>query len=171
MTRRPKDRRPIGGGGARNPASLANLQPGRGAAGPGNSRALSHGAYSAQLLADVSAEVQELMAALAAAAPVREVGGELPAADLVAVEVAARALKRYRHIAAWCDTYGRITERTGEVKPAAVLEGQAERSLREAIDSLGMSPVSRARLGLDVARSFDLAAHWARAAEEDRRDG
>ena len=32
--------------------------------------------------------------------------------------------------------------------------------------ALGMTPRSRVRLGLDVARGFDLAQHW--ATEEER---
>ena len=64
---------------------LANL---RLAAPVGNLRAVRHGGRSELLLRDVDAEVRELMDALGDAAPVRE-GGELPEADVAAVEVAA----------------------------------------------------------------------------------
>lgn len=64
----------------------------------GNARALVHGGRSELLLRDVEAEVAELAAALGDAAPVRDPDGGLPAADLIAVEAAARALKRYRHL-------------------------------------------------------------------------
>jgi hypothetical protein len=130
MSRRRKSDRPIGGGGARNPASLANLR----SAPPaplGHTRSLIHGGRSEVLLRDVDAEVRELMDALGEAAPVRE-DGHLPVADVVAVEVAARALKRYRHLASWLDAHGRIKEKTGGVKSAAELELRAERQLTDA---------------------------------------
>jgi hypothetical protein len=131
---------------------LANLQAGAGAATDGNTRALRHGAYSDALLHDVDGEVRELLNAFADAAPVRDGDGSLPAADVVAVERAARALKRYRHLSGWLDLHGRLTD-AGEVKPAAELELKAERELAAALDSLGMTPTSRARLGVDLARA------------------
>jgi hypothetical protein len=33
------------------------------------------------------------------------------------------------------------------------------------LDALGMTPRSRAKLGLDVQRGFDLAKHWAEGGE------
>jgi len=77
-----------------NPASLANLRRGQTSV-PRNQHNLRHGATSELLLRDVSAEVRELYDALAEAAPVRDPDGSLPAADVIAVERAARALKRY----------------------------------------------------------------------------
>ena len=69
----------------------------------GNSRALKHGYRSEGLVKAVEAEVRELMDALAESAPVRDPDGGLPGADVVAIEAAARALKRWRHVSAWCD--------------------------------------------------------------------
>lgn len=155
MSKRPRKSKgkPTGGGGAGNPNSLANLRPGAGRAGSGNTRALRHGGRSELLLRDVDAEVRDLLDALADAAPVREADGTLPAADAIAVERAARALKRYRHLAGWLDAHGRLDEKTGDVKPAAELELKAERELAAALDSLGMTPRSRAALGLDLSRA------------------
>lgn len=150
---------------------LANLRPGAGQAVEGNGRALSHGAYSAALVAEVEVEVRELMEALGAAAPVRDGDGSLPTADVVAVERAARALKRWRGLAQWLDLHGRIVERgkgKGGIKPAAELELKAERELAAALDALGMTPRSRAALGVDLARVAATAedAAAARAARE-----
>lgn len=143
------------GGGQHHPASLRNLRPAR---TPGVEPRLSHGAYSQRLVAHVESEVGELMDALGDAAPIREADGTVPAADLAAVEAAARALKRWRHVSAWCDAHGRIQERTGRVKPAAELELACERALHRALDALGMNPASRVALGVGVARqSLDLA--------------
>lgn len=96
--RKPKgSSRPVGGGGARHANSLANLR-GAPPAPRGHSRSLKHGGHSDLLIRDVEAEVRELMDALGEAAPVRDPDGGLPAADVIAVEAAARALKRYRHL-------------------------------------------------------------------------
>jgi hypothetical protein len=157
-----------GGGGQRHPNSLRNLRPGP--AEIGNQRGLVHGARSELLVRDVEAEVRELMDALASSAPVRDPDGSLPAADVVAIEVAARSLKRYRHVSAWCDLHGRFDEKTGAEKSAARYELQGEAALNRALDTLGMSPMARSKLGLNIARSqsFDLAAQWA---EEDVIEG
>jgi hypothetical protein len=145
---------------------LANLQRGGGLpATPGNALALKHGGQSALLLRDVEAEVRELFDALADSAPVRDPDGSLPAADVVAVERAARALKRWRHLAQWCDLHGRLVEKTGEVKPAAELELRAERELGAALDAIGCTPMARSKLGLRLAQALDLA----QAAAEDWR--
>jgi hypothetical protein len=51
----------------------------------------------------------------------------------------------------------------GEVRQAARYEVTAENQLHCALDSLGMSPTARSKLGLKIARTagaFDLARHW-----------
>jgi P27 family predicted phage terminase small subunit len=163
---------------AKRATQLANLQPGAGQASDGNGRALTHGGYSAALVADVETEVLELMEALGGSAPVHDPDGSLPAADVAAVERAARALKRWRTLSQWCDLHGRIVERgkaKGAVKPAAELELKAERELAAALEALGMTPRSRAALGVDLVRARVTAeeAEAARAARErlDARAG
>jgi hypothetical protein len=149
---------------------LANLKRGESGTPKGQpSTRLTHGGRSVLLFRDVSEEVAELMEALGAAVPVRDADGSVPAADMAAIEYAARALKRYRHLSAWCDAHGRLEEKTGNVKPAANYELQAERSLVAALEALGMTPASRAKLGLDLARSADLAMEWAAEHERERR--
>jgi hypothetical protein len=135
-----------------------------------NRRALRHGGYSEALVADVSLEVRELMAALSDTAPVRDPDGSLPAADLVAIERAARLLRRYRRLEAWLDLYGELDEDTGQVKPAAKLALEVGTSLDRSLDALGMTPTSRARLGLDLARTFDLAQAMAADAVLERQE-
>jgi hypothetical protein len=71
---------------------------------------LRHGFHSAALVKDVEAEVREIMEALAEAVPVREPDGSVPAADTVAIEVAAVALKRYRSVRQWCDLHGQLDD-------------------------------------------------------------
>lgn len=142
---------------------LANLRPGARTAPEGNSRARRHGGYSEALVANVEAEIIELRDALGETAPLRDADGRVPAADLVAFERAARALRRYRAVDQWVALHGALDERTGDVKPAARLADDLGRSLDAILDRLGLTPAGRTRLGLDVARaqSFDLARLWA----------
>ncbi len=172
MTRRRKPKPHRTGGSARHPNSLGNLRAGAGPpTAPGNTLALKHGFRSEALVRDVEAEVRELMDALAESAPVRDPDGGLPAADTVAIETAARALKRWRHVTAWCDLHGRLDEK-GEVRSAARYELEGERALHRCLDSLGMNPQARSRLGLNIARtaqSFDLARMM--SAEAEAEDG
>ena len=144
---------------------LANLRPAP-PAPKGNTRTLKHGARSAALIANVEDEVRAVLDALADAAPVRDADGALPTHDLIAVETAARALRRHRSVSGWCDENGRLDPETGEVRSAADYELRTERALTASLDALGMTPTARARLGLDLARTADLALEW--AAEHDR---
>lgn len=156
---------------------IANLRPGARTAPAGNVRARRHGGYSEALVADVEREIVELRDALGETAPLRDAEGGLPAADLVAFERAARALRRYRAVDEWVALHGALDEKTGDVKPAARLADELGRSLDGILDRLGLTPACRTRLGLDVARaqSFDLAQHWSAGdvidAEEVAGDG
>ena len=154
MTRR-KSTKPVGGGGARHPNSLANLVPGGGAAGLGNTRTLKHGATSTLAMTPADRDLTEIIDALASTAPIRNQDGLLPATDEAAVEIAARALKRYRSVVTWHDMHGRIDDK-GNERSSARFELDTERALMRALDALGMSPAARARLGVDLARSASL---------------
>lgn len=162
--------KPVGGGGRRHPNSLANLRAGNLPAPPANNqRAVTHGVYSRTLVADVSDEVRELMEALGETAPVRAADGSLPAADLIAVERAARLLRRYRRIELWLDTFGELDERTGNPKPATRLAEELGAALDRALDVLGMNPRSRSKLGLDHARTVSVAQAMSEPDPELRR--
>jgi phage terminase small subunit len=161
-TRRRKSTKPIGGGGARNPASLANLIPGAGHSRPGDRRALAHGGYaSASLIADVTAETREIMDGIAEVAPVSD------AADVLAIEACAVSLKRWRSVVAYRESHGWVDEK-GNPKPIVNVEHTAEGALWRALGNLGLHPQSRARLGLTLAKAqaFDLAAAWQAQDEE-----
>jgi hypothetical protein len=164
-----KTGKPTGGGGAKHPNSLANLIPGGTSAPIGNSHALKHGGNSEVLLRDVEAEVRELLDALADAAPVKDPDGSLPAADTVAVERAARALKRWRSVSGWLDLHGRLDDK-GDVRDAAKLELACERELGRALDDLGMTPQSRSKLGLRLVQATAAASDAEDRAARDRLD-
>lgn len=158
--------RRTGGGGAGHPSSLANL---RNAPPPavGNQRARRHGGYAAVASKRMEAKVREVFDALAADAPLRDQVGELPAADGALVTLAAECLCRLEDVSANVRDHGIFEAKGGAVRPAVELEGRLRREAADYLDALGCTPRSRARLGLDVARGFDLAEHWA---EQDRRE-
>lgn len=166
---------PISQDPAARKRQIANLRRG-GPALPGvPSNRLAHGGRSELLFRDVEVEIRELMDALGESVSLRE-NGNVPEADLVAIEKCARALKRYRHLSAHCDVYGRIDPKTHEVRSAARYELEAERALSSALDDLGLSPVSRTRLALDLQKlglsrtGEDPTAELLAAMKADRTD-
>jgi hypothetical protein len=144
---------------------LRNLVPGARTAEVGNRRAVRHGGYAAVAAERMEAKVAEVYAALAEDAPLRDVDGGLPAADSAAVRLLAEALCRLEDVSANVRDRG-LLDAAGAVRPVVELEAKLRREVGDHLDALGMTPRSRARLGLDVARGFDLAAEWAR--ESDR---
>ncbi|MBA2763800.1 MAG: hypothetical protein H0U42_03840 [Thermoleophilaceae bacterium] len=147
--------------------SLANLNRNPPRPPLGNTRALTHGGKTTVATADLTEARRELYDALSDAAPLREVDGSLPRADEASVEVAALALHRWRSVSRWLDLHGRLDEKTGAVKPAADLELRHESALHRALDVLGLNPAARAKLGLNVARAFDLASALSEPDEEE----
>lgn len=134
---------------ARRHRQLANLKRG-GTIGPG--RPPTHGAYAAVTAGELEAKTREIFDALAADAPVRAVDGGLPAHDTLAVRILAEVLVRRERV--------RVTElRRGLETPDGRLRGVVEYGLRldgqalELAKELGMTPASRAKLGLDLARA------------------
>ena len=99
-------------------AQLANLRRGETVAPLGHTRSLKHGARSTLAMTPNDRDLAEIIDALTATAPVRDPDGGLPAVDEAAVEIAARALKRYRSVSTWCDLHGRVKD-NGEEQPAA----------------------------------------------------
>jgi hypothetical protein len=169
VSRRRKRKPGTGGGGARNPASLANLKPFKAAgvsAGPGDQRALRHGGYREIAEAELDEKARSIFAALSADAPLRDGDGGLPSHDAVVVRLLADCLCRLDSLSAWLA--GRWA--TDAARPALELEMRLRSQALDLAESMGMTPRSRARLGLDVQRaaSFDLAQHMAAeaAAEE-----
>jgi hypothetical protein len=150
---------------------LANLKGRPPAPEPGNQRARRHGGYAQVAVARLDAKAREVFGALATDAPLRE-AGELPAADAALVRLAADCLCRLEDVSANIRDRG-LLDAKGEVRSVVELEGRLRREAADYLDALGMTPRSRARLGVDVQRSFDLAQHWAAqdAAERGAVDG
>jgi len=154
----------------------------------GNKLAVTHGAYAKVAPSRLDAKVREVFEAMASDAPVREADGGLPAADTVAVRLAAETLCRLEDVRAWIDQEGVFekrrhkkaknlknrqgrpkTRRSRDPMRAVVMEDRLVRRLMDQLDSLGMTPRSRAKLGLDQARQFDLAREWEQQEKSKRK--
>lgn len=152
---------------------LGNLQRGGGRPlSPEHRPALRHGAYATIAADRLDAKAREVFDALAADAPLRE-RGELPAADGAVVRLAAEALCRLDSVSDYLARRG-IEDEKGQLRAGVLeVEGRLRREASDHLEALGMSPRSRARLGVDVARAqaFDLAQHWAEQDGDDVVDG
>lgn len=153
----PRRRRSRGGGGAGNPHSLAQLKRGDNAL-PENRNAERHGGYGRIASRDLDVKAKEVFAALSQDAPLRGEDGALPAADAALVSLLARCLIRLERVEVWLRDYGELDQETGNPKPAVELEHRLRAEARLLLNDLGMSPVARAKLGLDLARTTDLAS-------------
>jgi hypothetical protein len=130
---------------------LANLRPGAGRAGVGNTRSAKHNIFGRITPDELACQIREVYEVLAASAPVRDQDGNLPGADAVAVEQLAACLVRQRRAQA------------EEVRHGT--ESLAGRRYLNEIDSrigywceqLGMTPLARSRLGLNVALGLSAA--------------
>ncbi len=153
-----------------HPNSRAALARGRvkGAAKPGNSRAVTH-RLGTRLAVNHPPDVQEVYEALAASAPVRDAEGDLPAYDVAAVELIALRLAKIRYGHAWVDEHGWF-DAEGELRPIVSSLAQWERQLTEQLDRMGMTAAGRARLGLDLARTTDLATAMSEPNDEKRAE-
>jgi hypothetical protein len=145
---------------------LANLRPAP-PAPPGNQRGRRHGAYGAVARDRVNTKVAEYWDAMAADAPLRGPGGELPAADEARVQLAAECRVRLDDVGRWLDDFGARDQRTGKERRSLLdLERRLRVELAGHLDALGMSTAARARLGWDVVRAARVAVDPALALSE-----
>jgi hypothetical protein len=131
---------------------LDNLKP---APAPerGNRRAVKHGATAKPPADRVAAIEDELLAAL----PIRDPrSGEAPSHDRAMVNLAAIALARLESVTAYIEEHGPLT-RGGRMREASRYEMELSTRAANLLDRLGMSPVSRAKLGVDLVKARDLA--------------
>jgi hypothetical protein len=156
---------------AKRERQLANLRRGGKPPAPDqeNRRAATHGGYARIALDRLEDRRLEIFEALASDAPVREGDGGLPAADGVIVGLLAECLCRLEDVSGHIRDRG-LFDRKGRLRPAVELEARLRREAADHAASLGMTPSSRARLGVDLARmqQVDLAQRW--AAEHDGRE-
>lgn len=131
---------------------LSNLTRGAGGAGPDGRRAVSHGAYAQLAPERVAAKVRQVLDALTIDAPVRERDGGLPAADSVVVRQLAEALVRLETISDYLDRRG-WQDDDGMPRPVLEYEGRLRGHVLDLLKELGMTPASRTKLGLNLART------------------
>jgi hypothetical protein len=140
----------------RRSRQLANLVAGKGAAGPGNGRVVKHGAYAQIAEQELEAKAGKLFAALSADAPVRADDGGLPAHDVVLVRMLAETLIRRERVRVEELRHGlEVADgpRKGALRGVVEYGLSLDRQAMELLDRLGMSPTSRAKLGLDLVRA------------------
>lgn len=156
-----------------SPAERAALEAGRRPAPPaplGNQRARKHGGWATVAVERLDVKRREVFDALAADAPLRDSEGELPRHDAVAVHELAEALCRLEDVRAHLRDTGWIDQQTGEPRTAVLaVEDRLAVRVARLLDVLGMTPKSRAALGLDLARTVDVAQVWAQQAGRSGR--
>lgn len=133
---------------------------------PGNLRAVTHGSRSPRLLAPVVEETLAVVEEMCAGTP-----AEGPA-FAAAREVLAVKAARLRMVTQFLAEKGWHDNR-GTVKTPAKLELQLAQSVEASLDALGLTPVSAAKLGVDLGRANTLAdelerSRVAREAAEER---
>jgi hypothetical protein len=143
-------------------AQLANLTNPPSPAPKGNQRALKHGGY-----AEVAREkAGAIFDAIAADVPLRDAYGNLPAADAATVRLLADCLARIDSVSDFLREKGLFAP-GGKLRPAVEVESRLRREAADHADALGLSPRSRAKLGLDVLKAGDLAQRWAAEGDAD----
>lgn len=162
MTRKPASGIPASGVPARGYSwkPFGPDNPGR-PAPKGSMRHLTHGAKAARIVDPVAKAIaDDLMEQAQAPGSTIAYLAELPYAAAVAAW--ARVEARIALVSTWLQKQGGDLGRQGEVLPAARLLIELEASALKHRSRLGLDPLSRARLGRDIAGTqFDLARLWA----------
>ena len=131
----------------------------------GNVRALKHGGKArVATLVVAGSWAEKILAELEGEAPLRDREGGLPLHDRQVVEVLASALARLQAVTAWLDTRPAVNEK-GKPWPAEDTASRLRGEVARLLDQLGMTPRSRAALGLDLIQTVDLARAWAQEGE------
>ena len=119
---------------------------------PGNQAAIRHGAYARLTEVELSDTVHQLVEAIGADLPVREVDGGVPAQDAIPLRLLAETLIRRERV--------RETERLQGIETDdGKLRGVVEFGLRldaqiiKLCEQMGLTPAARAKLGLDLVRT------------------
>lgn len=136
---------------------------------PGNQLAAKHYGRATGPIPGTEVARSDILAALSAAAPVRGADGHVPVADGPTLELAARSLARVRAIDGWLEEHGYFGP-GGKMRAAVEYADKATKTAADLLAALGMTPRSRAALGLDMARTVDLATAMSEEDPARRRD-
>lgn len=130
---------------------VANLR--RGVTKPKPQAALKHGARAKQPVGDLPAARKAIQEMLEAVPPLCEADGTPDKAYALAVRLVASEMARYDYIADYVDRVGPMTIhgklRYSPLRQLKMLEKSIMAHLRE----LGLTPLGRAALGLDIAQT------------------
>src|ERR1700722_4020261 len=118
--------------------------------------ATKHSAHAEILPARVSEKARAVAAEIAVAAPVRASDGGLPVHDQEIVKMLATVLCRLDSLGEWLDKNGTL-DRRGKPRSAANWERRLQSQALRFMKELGLTPSSRAKLGLNLAKTADLA--------------
>lgn len=147
---------------------LANLRPGAGAWQPGSAPQLRHGLRTRKPPPLILQEFTDrIVEALEDAVPMRGPDGEIMPEFKAAVQAVALMALQIERCRAYLAVHDHEDER-GRWRPENDALDRKLAAYLKALDKLGATPTSYARLGFDVARGFDLAKHWA---DEDEQSG
>jgi len=150
---------------ARQLANLRSAPP----APRGNRRGVEHGGYAAIARDRLEEKQRQVFDALSADAPLRDARDELPRHDAAQVALLGEVLCRLDDVNAYLAARGYLDGK-GNVRPAAELAGRMRREASDYLDALGMTPKSRAKLGLALARTVDLSTAMSEP-DDERRAG
>jgi hypothetical protein len=144
---------------ARQLANLPNLrgEMPAGAWTAGASPALRHGLRTRRPARQILGPAyDELVDVLEDSVPLRGADGQVLPGFAVAIEAAAVQLLQVRRCQAYLETHGATDDR-GRFRPENEGLERASDRLLKALDRLGATPTSYARLGFNVMRGADLA--------------
>lgn len=136
----------------RRASQLKGIQPAPKPAEEGNLRAVKHAGYSeivlAPLVEEMKKEILQLMAG--------EGLSHIKPVDQIIVANLARCLARLQRFDAYLEERGDIMEKD-RINPVLKVYFTALESARRYCEALGLTPISRARLGIDLSKSWDFA--------------
>ena len=124
-----------------------------------------HGAYEITLLQPKTRQVAAMLNGILEG----EASSYIRPADQVTVGLLAVALRRIQQCEQYLDKVGSLTNAKGQIRPVAELLVRLLKEAREYCQALGLTPAARVKMGLDVARTFDLAEAMAEK-EADKVD-
>jgi hypothetical protein len=137
--------------------SLANLRAGAGSGDGGLQRAIRHGAYAAVSEEDLTGKVRELVEAIGEDLPVREPDGGVPGADAIPLRLLGESLIRRERVRETEVRHG-IEAADGKLRGVVEFGLRLDAQIIRLCVELGLTPRSRAALGLDLARAESAAA-------------
>lgn len=113
----------------------------------------NHGVYEITLLQPQTRQVAAMLNGILEG----EASSYIRPADQVTVGLLAVALRRIQQCEQYLDKVGSLTNAKGQLRPVTELLVRLLKEAREYCQALGLTPAARVKMGLDVARTFDLA--------------